>query len=190
MTFSIPDDLAPEIRPLVWLVGRWQGFGMLSYEGIEERSIINELTIDHDGGPYLRAVSTIWEASSDGPVSHELPGREGYSLLTRGTQWSTETSYIRAVGQKDMEDGLTKLDLEVVTSDPAGHLYLWVGDALGPRVNLSTDAVISAPNASSVTAATRLYGLVQGDLLWAWDLAGFGQPLGSYASARLSRVEA
>lgn len=189
MTFSIPDDLAPEIRPLGWLLGRWQGFGVLAYEGIAERSIVTELVIDHDGGPYLRAVSTIWEASSEEPVSHELPGRDGYAALTRGTQWSTETSYVRSVGSTETPEGLVKLDLEVVTSDPAGHLYLWVGESLGPRITLATDAVVSSPTAASVTAATRMFGLVQGDLLWAWDLAGFGQPLGSFASARLSRAD-
>ena len=42
---------------------------------------------------------------------------------------------------------------------------------------------------ADVTAGRRLYGLVNGELMWAHDLAAFGQPLQSYASARLSRVE-
>ena len=29
MAFSIPEDLAPELYPLAWLVGRWHGFGMV-----------------------------------------------------------------------------------------------------------------------------------------------------------------
>ena len=49
---------------------------------------------------------------------------------------------------------------------------------------------MAAPaTAVDVAAGTRLYGLVQGDLMWAWDLAAFGQPLQTYASARLARVE-
>jgi len=33
-----------------------------------------------------------------------------------------------------------------------------------------------------------MLGLVDGDLLWAWDLAALGRPLATHASARLSRV--
>ena len=43
--------------------------------------------------------------------------------------------------------------------------------------------------AAEVTASNRLYGLVEGDLMWVWELAAFGHPLQSYASARLSRLD-
>ena len=38
------------------------------------------------------------------------------------------------------------------------------------------------------TASTRMLGLVEDHLLWAWDLAALGQGLESHASARLARV--
>ena len=41
-----------------------------------------------------------------------------------------------------------------------------------------------------MTASKRMYGLVEGSLMWAWDLAAFGKPLQSYASAQLFRQEA
>lgn len=189
MTFHLPEDLAPELYPLGWLIGSWHGFGMLGYEGIPERRIVTELEVTHDGGPYLRVDSTIWTADPglSGPTHHEMAGSEGYTNLVKQTQWSTETSYFRAVGSQTTE-GATRVELEVVTADPAGHLSLWVGAAQGPRIEIATDAVVSAPSASRVSGSTRMFGLVQGDLLWAWDLAAFEQPLGSYASARLSRV--
>ena len=43
---------------------------------------------------------------------------------------------------------------------------------------------------SSLTALwTRLYGLVEEHLLWAWDIAALGQDLRTHASGRLARVE-
>lgn len=190
MAFSLPDDLAPELYPLAWLLGNWQGFGMLGYEGIPERAIVTEMAIDHDGGPYLRVVSTIWTADAglSGPTNHEMTGAAGFGQLVKDTQWATETSYFRPVNAEATERA-TRVELEVVTADPAGQLSLWVGAAEGPRIDLSTDAVISAPSAVRVSGSTRMFGLVESDLLWAWDLAAFGHPLAPYASARLSRAE-
>jgi hypothetical protein len=34
-----------------------------------------------------------------------------------------------------------------------------------------------------------MYGLVENDLLWAWDIAALGQELRTHASGRLSRVD-
>jgi hypothetical protein len=34
-----------------------------------------------------------------------------------------------------------------------------------------------------------MYGLVEGHLLWAWDMAALGEDLAAHASARLARVE-
>lgn len=185
----LPDDLAPELYPLAWLLGRWHGFGMLEYEGISSRAIVAEMDFDHDGGPYLRSTLTIWSADPElsGPTNPEMSGQEGYCNLVKNTQWSTETTYIRPVSSQETPGG-TRVEIEALTADPAGHLSLWLGTAQGPRMELATDAMISAPAAARVNGATRIFGLVASDLLWVWELAAFGQPLGSYASARLSRV--
>lgn len=190
MSFTLHDDIAPELYPISWLIGTWHGFGVLGYSGIPERSILNEVTFDHDGGPYLRAVSTLWEVDGDPTqdVSHDTPGGAGYAAFTKGTQWATETQYWRPLNAKQGENA-TRVELEVVVADPAGHLSLYVGAAEGPRIDIATDAVISAPSGSEVSGGTRMYGLVASDLLWVQELAAFGQPLSPYASARLSRVE-
>ena len=44
-------------------------------------------------------------------------------------------------------------------------------------------------SAKEYAAATRLYGLVDGHMLWAWDIAALGQDLRTHASGRLARVE-
>ena len=59
----------------------------------------------------------------------------------------------------------------------------------GPRIDLATDAVLRTAGAKEYSAATRLYGLVEGHLLWAWDIAALGQELRTHASGRLRRVD-
>lgn len=190
MSFTLHDEIAPELYPISWLIGTWHGFGVLGYSTIPERSILNEIIFDHDGGPYLCAVSTLWEVDGDPAheVTHGTAGAVGYAALRKGTQWATETQYWRPVSAVDCEGG-TRVELEVLVADPSGHLSLYVGAALGPRIDLSTDAVISSPAGVEVSGGTRMYGLVASDLLWVQELAAFGQPLGTYASARLTRVE-
>jgi hypothetical protein len=53
---------------------------------------------------------------------------------------------------------------------------------------LSTDVVVRTASAKEVTAGHRLYGTVDGDLLYAFDMAAVGQPLGPHLSARLKKV--
>ena len=50
--------------------------------------------------------------------------------------------------------------------------------------------VARTASAKDYTAGRRLYGLVDGELLWAFDMAAVGQPLTSHLSGRLKRVQA
>ena len=49
--------------------------------------------------------------------------------------------------------------------------------------------VARTESAKEYSAGHRLYGLVDGELLWAFDMAAMGQPLQSHISAELKRVE-
>jgi hypothetical protein len=53
---------------------------------------------------------------------------------------------------------------------------------------MATDAVVRTSTAKEVRGAQRLYGIVDGALLYAIDLAAMGQPLQPHLSARLERV--
>ena len=79
----------------------------------------------------------------------------------------------------------TATSLEVVLVHPIGLVELWDGEVDGARVELGTDVVARSPLAKDYTAGHRIYGLVEGDLLWAMDMAAAGQPLQSHVSARL-----
>ena len=107
MAFTLPDDLAPETYPLAWLVGTWRGYGILTYgETVPEQAVVQEMTFDHDGGPYLRQVTTIWtvDATRSDDLAFETPGLEGAARLTPAQVWSTETAYWRPVGQEALDE--------------------------------------------------------------------------------------
>ena len=50
-----------------------------------------------------------------------------------------------------------------------------------------TDAVVRTESAKEYVAGKRLYGLVEGDLLYAYDMAAMGQELQPHTWARLQR---
>ena len=56
-----------------------------------------------------------------------------------------------------------------------------------PRLVLATDAVVRTSSAKEYVAGQRLYGLVEGDLLWTFDMAAAGQQLQPHIWARLQR---
>ena len=207
MTFSIPDDLAPELYPLAWLVGTWRGYGILTYgRTVPEQAVAQEMTFDHDGGPYLRQVTTIWtlDATRSSDLDFDTPGLEGFARIAPARIWSTETVYWRPVGQEEPDgegagaDGpggtrpsttpLTRLEL--VSADPAGHVAVWEGWIRGPRAQIGTQAVGRTRTAVPLTQMNRMFGLVGGDLMWTQDMAAFGETEPkTYASGRLGGVQ-
>jgi hypothetical protein len=162
-------DLPAPLIPLAWLLGTWVGAGVLGYPTIEGAQFGQEVEFATDGRPFLSYRSRTWLLDADG--NQVRPS-------------ATETGFWRTAG--DAEAGGTAL--EVLLAHPTGFVEIFYGAVVGPRVTLATDVVARTNTAKEYTSATRLYGLVEGDLLWAMDMAAVGQPLQSHVSARLKRV--
>ncbi|MCL3859538.1 FABP family protein [Actinotalea sp. K2] len=183
--FTLPDGLAPEIYPLAWLVGRWSGEGVVEHPEVPRTRMISEVLVSHDGGPYLTWESTLRlvPEPSDG-----AGGDDDGVADPVGQVWSRESGFWRVPADRPQDVPADKHPVELLLTDPAGHLALYAGVVGNGRIDLVSDLIARTPDAVEVSAATRLYGLVDGDLLWTWDLAAFGLPLQSYASAQLERV--
>jgi hypothetical protein len=67
-------------------------------------------------------------------------------------------------------------------------MELYVGEVKGLQVELVTDVVMRTATAKEVTAGHRLYGIVDGALLYAQEMAAVGHSLNPHLSARLTRV--
>lgn len=174
MTFSIPTDLAPEVYPLAWLVGAWSGPGVIEYPSIERTDVRADVTFTHDGGPYLLYEQTLTTVRDEGD----------------GTIWASERGYWRVPPQapEGVTVGENQFPVEVMLADASGSIALYVGVVGNGRIDLATDLMARTSTAPDVAGATRLYGHVQGELMFAHDLAAFGNELQSYVSGRMSRV--
>jgi hypothetical protein len=157
-------DLPTPLVPLAWLIGRWEGAGVVGYPTIESANFGQEVEFWHDGRPFLHYKSQAWLLDDAGQQVRPLASEVGF--------W------------RPGADG----DLEVLLTHPTGIVEIYVGTVEGPRVTITTDVVARTATAKEYTAATRMYGLVEGDLMWVMDMAAVGQPLQSHVSAQLKRA--
>lgn len=166
MPFEIDATLSPQVAPLAWLVGRWQGAGVVGYPTHESHNFGQELVVSHDGRPFLRVESRTWLLDEAGESVRPL---------------ATEAGFFRV-----LDDG----EVELLLTHPTGIVEMYVGEreAERPVLNLRTDGVMRSPAAKEYNAATRMYGLVENQLMWVMDMAAVGQPLQSHVSAKLKRV--
>jgi hypothetical protein len=191
---DLPTDLPADLAPLSWLIGVWEGTGVLDYEAGE---FAHRVSFSHDGGDYLNYSASAWLESDAGPVP--LVSEVGYWRLSRpagdtdpgpGLLPPRESAPPRtAVDVETLRNAEGGFDIEVSLAHADGVSELYLGQVRGPRIDIATDAVVRTASAKVYAAATRMYGLVDGHLLWAWDIAAFGEDLRSHASARLARAE-
>jgi len=162
-------DLHPSLLGLLPYVGLWRGRGVGGYPTIDDFHFAQEIRVSHDGRPFLAWDSHAWLIEEDGP-----PIRPAFR----------ETGWVRPV----MADGTATDEVEVLFTSPTGIMELHLGKVDGLNLELVTDAVVRTSTAKSVTAGHRLYGIVEGALLYAQEMAAVGYPLTSHLSARLIRV--
>ena len=192
-------NLSAELVPLSWLIGVWEGTGVVNYDldgDVRNYEFGHRLSFSHDGLPHLNYTSYTWLLDT---ALTPLATEAGYWRLSRPSTPADPgpgllpgvgaASFSTADSVETLRNASDAFDIEVSIVHPGGVSELYVGQVKGPRIDLMTDAVLRSANAKEHAASTRLYGLVENHLLWAWDIAALGQDLRSHASGRLSRVE-
>ncbi len=203
---DLPSDLPADIVPLSWLLGVWEGTGVIDYEVSDPDGesiryageFAHRVSFSHDGGPFLNYAATATFTPEDGeplalvaetgfwrlarPSGPEDPGPA--LLPPRETRAASRT--VDDVEALRLDEGGFPIEVSIAHSD--GVLELYLGRIDGPRVDIATDAIVRAAGTKEYGAASRMYGLVDGHLLWAWDIAALGTQLRSHASARLAKV--
>ncbi|HEX8969915.1 FABP family protein [Oryzihumus sp.] len=165
MPFEIRSDLPPELLPLAWMIGRWEGAGVVGYPTIESVNFGQEIIVSNDGRPFLEWQSRTWLLNDAGEQVRPL---------------ATELGFWRPAGEGEVE---------LLLTHPTGIVEMYHGTVEPAKIEVRTDGVIRSPLAKEYNAGHRLYGLVESQLMWAMDMAAMGEPLQSHASAQLKRVE-
>jgi hypothetical protein len=157
-------QLHSALAPLRFLLGRWEGAGVVGYPTIESAQFGQEVTFAHNGKPFLIYSSRTWRLREDGQI---------------GVPLAMETGFWRPQPQGQ---------LEVLLVHPTGIAEIYLGEVSGTKIEMATDAVMRTSTAKEVNAGRRLYGLIGADLGYAYDMAAVGQPLQPHVSAQLKRV--
>ena len=195
--FVIPDNLPVALTPFTFLLGNWRGTGVVSYPIQDQPATEIEFIQDVSFRP-LEDGRVEYRAESRGRDGRLIATELGFWMLSRpatdadagpGLLPAVETAELSREGLELLRNERGGFDIEALIAQPSAIAELYFGQIKGARVDLATDAVLRSPNAREYSAGQRMLGLVDGALLWAWDIAALGENLRSHASARLDRVE-
>lgn len=156
--------LHPDLAPLAFLVGTWEGEGTGRYPTIEPFAYRERTTVGHGGKPFLVLAQRTW-AADDGRPLH------------------VETGYLRLPAPDHVE---------LVVAHPTGHVEVAEGSfeatADGGTLHLRSTTVAGTATAKEVQQLERTLA-VHGDQLDVHlAMAAVGQPLGPHLHAQLART--
>ena len=200
--FVLPEGLPVELTPFAFLIGKWEGTGVISYRVNEtdeapiEKEFRQRIEFAHDGSNALTYVSSAELIDETGTT---LPSEIGYWRLARPSEAADHgPGLVLGVGEATIKthEDLEQLrnneggfDIQVSTLHPGGVAELYNGKIKSARVDLASAHGVAFDTAKTYRHSTRMYGLVEHALLWVWEIALPGRDIKPHASARLERVE-
>jgi len=165
LDIEVPEGLDPSLTALGWMVGRWEGQGHGVDANGEEFQFEQTLEFTHNGTDFLFHVSQAFLLDADGKPGEPLAMESGF--------WRPKPD----------------ATLEVVTTNSDGWTEVLVGKIQVTRIDLLTDAVVRAEGAKVThSSGQRLYGKVEGDLMYALDRSTTEHDLRPHMWARLKRA--
>ena len=161
-------EVSDALLAVLPLLGEWHGEGVLSGAAAGSDADLRFgqwVRFAHDGRGFLAYESRTWRLTDDGAIV-------GPDVR--------ESGFLRPRGQDDVE---------LLVVSPDGLLEIYVGSARTTTSwEFTSDVVARTPDAPEVVSAVRLYGIVEGALMYAIDRAGADQELRPVMSARLERI--
>ena len=134
--FELDVNLPERLRPLAWLIGRWEGAGVLGYPTIESMHYGQEIRCWHDGRAFLQWEARAWILDSENgervrPASIETgfwrPGEDGREVVEQRSQARQLRALIEALPDEQRAvllmvtvDGLSYKDTAQALGVPVG----------------------------------------------------------------------
>lgn len=152
---------------LLPLVGVWRGEGEANHPALGETyRFLQQVTIAHDGRPFLTYESRSWRLDGEGG-NVVAPAFREYGFLRPQPDDTIELLVLHESGIAEMFFGKPR------------NQTTW---------EFGTDAVLRTPTSEDVTGATRLYGVVEGSLAYVEERATSEHELQPRLSAKLDRI--
>jgi nitrobindin-like protein len=157
-------EVSDELLAVLPLLGEWHGEGQAAGPDGDHR-FGQWIRFAHDGRGFLAYDSRTWRLTDDGAIAGPDTRESGF-LRPRGAD-----------------------DVELLVASPDGLVEIYAGRARTTTSwELTSDVLARTADAPEVASAVRLYGIVEGALMYAIDRAGSDGQLRPTMSARLERI--
>jgi len=165
MHFDIDKTVNPQLLGLAWMLGTWQGEANGNWPGLGDFHVGCRVDFSSNGTRYMHYLCQTFWLDDDGLPSKPHRMETGF--------WFPH-------------DDAT---VDVVLADADGWTEHYKGTVQGARIQLASEVVARIKTADEpYTGGSRLYGNVDGQLMWTWDAATTDVPLQPFLWATMNRT--
>jgi len=213
--FVIPEGLPIELTPLAFLVGTWEGIGVVSDKYLDpenhrEQKLQQRITFSFSEANYLtyHATTRLLPDQTTGTTEIELPAELGFWRLAKPAETADHGPAVlpgfgerKIISAEDLEQYRNErggFDIEASIIHPGGAYEFYAGQVKSGRIDMRTVAGSHMP-AHLIEAgkgwgyAERMYGTVTKDavtkLFWIMEVsASVREPQVPLVSVELVRI--
>lgn len=181
MAIEIPSNLTPELVPFAWLLGTWEGTGTMWYEGQENTPFGQIITFEQDGLPFIEYRAESFLLDDEGKKLRPITVETGFWQIDRRSPVPTAASascprtlfpaFADAESVETLRNEDDGFSLLATIAHPGGISENYVGMVKGPSCACRPATCCATRFPTSTPASVRLWGLVNGNLMWDWEIA-------------------
>lgn len=199
MAIEIPTNLSPELVPLSWLLGTWEGTGSLWYQGAEQTPFGQTITFTQGGLPFIEYRAESFLLDDNGNKLRAISVETGFWQIDRQQKdgdlgpglvpADIVPEFANAESVETLRNADDGFNIMATISHPGGISENYVGMVKGPVIRMQTGNLMRDEISKEYAGSVRLWGLVNGNLMWDWETANPAtKKLEKHASAELRKT--